>query len=286
MTVDPGWVALSLLRHVGGKTMRRLLNEFGTVDAILAADAQALQRVKGVGPKIAAAIEMVDVTSIAQQLEQWSAANVYTIPASTITYPERLHHLDDEPATLFMRGTMVVPSLWGRTVAVVGTRQPTPVAAELALHIGAKLSENGVTVVSGMALGIDAQAHRGALSMSQGVTLGVLGGGVLNIYPPQHTELAERVMQQGVLLSENHPHATASAVRLVARNRIISGLCDMLVVVETRADGGAMYAARAAKAQGKTIFTPSLPADGNQALLRDGATALSSDLSELLRQLT
>lgn len=262
--------------------MGRLLAHFGSVEAILAADAVALQQVSGVGKKIAASICTLDVLQIEREMQTWQAAGVYLILSQSITYPSRLLKLEDEPPTLFTRGTMIAPSLWGRTVGVVGTRTPTPRAAGMALTIGAQLARHQITVVSGMALGIDAQAHRGALSMQQGLTLAVLGGGVLNIYPSEHTALAQQIMESGALFSENHPFATATASRLVARNRLIAALSDALIVVETSARGGAMYAARAAQSLNKPIYTFALPADGNQALLQAGAIALSDDLRELL----
>lgn len=283
MSVDPAWVALSTLPRVGSKTLQRLLHHFGSLDAIIAADVKTLQQVPGVGAKIAAAIQAVDVAAIAAEIVAWQRAGVQLITSDMPRYPAKLRQIDDEPPTLFVRGDNLAPKSLGRTVAIVGTRTPSDEGRQLAWHIGKTLAERGIAIVSGLAFGIDAEAHRGAVSLNYGMAIAVLGGGVLNIYPSQHHELASRILRYGVLLSENTPHATATAARLVARNRIISGLSEALIVVESPAHGGAMYAARAAHAQGRPIYTPPFAASGNQWLLANGANVLPDDLSVLLR---
>jgi DNA processing protein len=137
-------------------------------------------------------------------------------------------------------------------------------------------------IVSGLALGIDTQAHIGALG-ARGRTLAVLGSGVLRVYPEHNLNLAEAILKQGALLSEIAPNAPPSPATLVARNRIISGLCDRLIVVETTVDGGAMYAARRAVEQGREVYTLDLGASGNRALIAEGARPLSLDLAEVSR---
>jgi DNA processing protein len=130
-----------------------------------------------------------------------------------------------------------------------------------------------------MALGIDSAAHIGALACLGGVTTAVLGSGVLNVYPPGNRALAEAIRQRGALLSEVHPDAQPKPSTLVARNRIISGLCEAVIVVETESDGGAMHAARRAIDQGRRVYTLESDASGNRALIEAGASVIKPDLS-------
>jgi DNA processing protein len=121
------------------------------------------------------------------------------------------------------------------------------------------------------------------LSVAQGKTAAVLGSGVLNIYPPKHQELALAIMARGAIISEVKPDAAVSAPGLVARNRIIAGLSDSVIIIQTELDGGAMHAARFARQQGKPVYVVDHPASGNQLLIQDGALKLSPDLQELDR---
>lgn len=276
--IDAGWVALSLQRNIGGKTLRALLDHFGTVPAILAASPADLQQVRGVGPKIAQAITRIDTTATTRAMSRWQAAGVQIIPRDFDAYPANLLDLPDEPPTLFTRGDWE-SYLVDQAVAVVGTRNPTERSAALALSIGARLAAVEQTVVSGLAQGIDTAAHQGALSLRGGRTVAVLGCGVLTVYPPANRGLANRILQQGALMCECAPDATPNAPRLVSRNRIIAGLVQSLIVVQTSANGGAMYAARAALSLGRTVYAVDSPADGNQTLLTEGAIALAPDLS-------
>lgn len=271
------WVALSTLRHVGGKTLGALLAHFGSAGAVLAASPAQLRQVSGVGEKIAAAISEIDPTQTAHHLAQWRANGVTILPQFHPQYPSLLRDLPDPPPTLFARGTYQ-PATWGTTVAIVGTRRPSPKASSVALSLAARLAGEGCTVVSGLAYGVDAAAHQGALSIRNGQTLAVLGGGVLKPYPDDHAALAERLMERGCLLSEQAPDATVNAPRLVSRNRIITGLCQHVIVVQTSDDGGAMHAARFAYRQGRQLYALDIAASGNRKLLQHGATPIPPDL--------
>ncbi len=278
--IELAWVALSLLDHVGGRTLRALIAQFGSPQAVLDASPQALRRVPGVGPRIAASIRAVDLAQVERALAGWREAGVRVITLDDPDYPRRLRALDDAPPTLFVRGAWPPPV--ARAAAVVGTREPTPTARAAASILGAELAARGWMIVSGLAVGVDAAAHLGALAVPQGYTLAALGSGVLNVYPPVNRMLAQAVLKRGALVSEAPPPAKPAAARLVARNRIISGLAEALIVVETDADGGAMHAARFARAQGRPVYALDLPASGNRALLADGARPLHRDLGELL----
>lgn len=273
MTVSPAWVALSFV--VGLKRLRALAEHFnGDLDAIPRADEAALRQVRGIGPKLASAIRALDVEAVAQAIPSWQAQNIRVLPFDHPDYPKPLRTLDDAPATLFTQG--IIPR--GRCVAVVGMRSPSAAGREAAQRLGIELASRGLIVVSGLARGVDAAAHLGALAAPAGNTVAVLGCGLLNIYPPEHRGLASAVAQRGALLSETHPRAEPNPPLLVARNRLISGLCEAVIVVETEIDGGAMHAARRAREQGRRVCTLDLQASGNRALLNEGADAITPEL--------
>ena len=274
------WVALSLVDHVGSKTLSALFQHFGDdSEAILHANAKQLQQVPGIGPRIASGIQAVDVAQVRQALADWQTVGIITATCLSAGYPSRLLELDDAPATVFMRGAWQPED--HQAVSIVGTREPSSRVARLAYQVGAALAEAGCTIVSGLALGIDTAAHQGALSVEAGRSIAVLGSGVLNIYPPENHTLALDIASRGVVMSEVHPAASTSAPRLVARNRIISGLSRAVIVVATDADGGAMHAARFAQRQGRPVFTFDLKASGNRELLENGAKMLHTQLDNL-----
>ena len=278
MPLDRAWVALSLMRHVGSKTLHALTQHFGSTEAVLQASAEELQAVRGVGKKIAESITAIDRAQVERKIQAWQASGVMMLPTDAAHYPQPLHTLEDAPATLFIRGDHF-PHPWRPAAAIIGTRNPSQEARKTAFDLGASLAAQGWIIVSGLALGVDEAAHKGALS-TNGLTVAVLGGGVLNVYPRQNYELARKIMESGALLGENAPDADASPPRLVSRNRIISGLCQHVIVVETSINGGAMYAAKAAITQGRTLHAVGYPASGNLQLLKEGARYIPPDGSD------
>jgi DNA processing protein len=277
---DTAWVALSLVERLGGKTLRALMQHFDNDPlAVLAADCAELRQVRGIGPKLAEQIRAVKLTAVEQALPQWQQAGVQILTWQEAAYPARLCGLDDAPPTLFWRGRGGLDEQ--RSAAIVGTRDPRPESIRLAQNLASELAGRGYTIVSGLALGIDAAAHLGALAVPDGQTVAVLGSGVLEVYPPANRALAEAVLGRGALVSEVQPFAPPSASNLVARNRIITGLSDLLIVIETEADGGAMHAARFALAQGRVVYAVDNSASGNRALIAGGAGVLPTDLKGL-----
>ena len=274
--LDDLWLALGLSPHIGARTLSSLRRYFqDDLAAVMAAPPEELLRVKGVGPAIARYISAIDLNRVARQRASWQGQGVAILHPACPAYPRPLCALDDAPPLLFARGQLE-PKLWQHAFAIVGTREPSQEARFRTLQLAAQLARQGCTVVSGLALGIDAAAHTGALS-HQGRSIAVLGSGLLNIYPRANRQLAERLLERGGLMSSLHPGWGANAQRLVARNRIISGLSRAVILVESQLDGGAMYTARFAREQGRPVYTYDLPASGNQALLRDGAFVLPAD---------
>jgi DNA processing protein len=278
--VDIAWVALSLTERVGGKTLHALMNYFHhDPRAVLTASAEDLQAVPGVGPKTSRSIQEIDLKQLEQSVRVWEAAGIRIITIHDPDYPPRLRRLDDAPPTLFVRGEWWKPLM--KSIALVGRRRPSEGASKTAQALASYLAEREYLVVSGLAYGIDYAAHMGTLPVSTGYTVAVLGSGVLNIYPSDHEGLAKAIMQRGALVSELDPVRSVSASNLVARNRLISGLSDSLIVVESETDGGAMYAARFATAQGRQVYVVDFPASGNRALIEAGAAVIRPDLRDL-----
>ncbi len=273
-TAELPWLALSLLPNIGSQTRDNLMRHFGQDPvAVLAAPPAALLDVPGIGRTLAREIAAIDLGRVAAKLADWRRQGIDILTCRDPQYPQPLREIADAPAALFARGTLRPE----RTIAIVGTRQPSPAARFISLELARKLARAGYTIVSGLALGIDSAAHAGALA-APGRTLAVLlGSGLLNIYPESNRALARRIQAAGALLSETRPRWPVNAQRLVARNRIISGLSGAVILVESHIDGGAMYTARFARAQGRPVYTFDLPASGNQFLIKQGAHALKRD---------
>jgi DNA processing protein len=281
---DDGWLALALTQHLGGSKLRALRAAFGDdAGAVLTATDEALQAVRGIGPKLSAAIRALG-PGAAVPVERWAAAGLSWALVDTPGYPEALYALEDPPALIVQRGVPALQDCYPLRLALVGTRTPSRAAEACAERIAYLAAARGALIVSGLALGIDTAAHRGALAAG-GRTIAVLGGGVLKPYPPENRALADILLGCGMLLSEKEPYALARTPALVARNRIISALAQVLVVAETSVEGGAMHAARRALALGRPVFTRDTPDSGNQALLAAGAQPLAEDAEAALEQL-
>jgi DNA processing protein len=188
-------------------------------------------------------------------------------------YPRLLKEIHDPPGVLFVRGELKPQD--SLAIGIVGTRHATPYGLRQAERLAASLSRAGLTIVSGLARGIDAAAHRGALSAG-GRTIAVLASGVMNIYPPEHDKLAEEVAAQGALISEAPPHMEPLPGTFPQRNRIISGLSLGVIVVEAAERSGALITAKHAYEQGKEVFAvpgsvENRASKGCHRLIRDGA---------------
>jgi DNA processing protein len=195
-------------------------------------------------------------------------------------FPERLRAIFDPPDALYLRGEGDLELLARRAVGVVGARSCSPYGANVARMLGRELAAAGLVVVSGLARGIDGEAHRGVLE-GGGVTVAVLGCGIDRDYPASNAQLSRRIEESGLVASEYEPGVEPAPWRFPARNRIIAGLCEAVVVVEARERSGALITADFALEEGREVFavpgeiTSSLSA-GTNALLKLGATPLTS----------
>lgn len=197
------------------------------------------------------------------------------------SFPKRLQQISDPPVLLYCHGDTTGLNAFP-SVAVIGTRTPSPAGEATAYFLGRQLAKLRATVVSGLALGCDAAAHRGCLEQG-GYTAAVLPSGLDKIYPPQNQDLATRIAATGCLLSEYPPGIRPARYRFVERDRLQSGLSDVVIVVESEIQGGAMHTARFAKRQGRIVlvFSPdslngSQQASGNQKLIATGAEAVAN----------
>jgi len=201
--------------------------------------------------------------------------------------PELLRQIHDPPRTLYLRGSASADVLEHAAVAVVGARACSPYGSQVARMLGRELAAAGLVVVSGLARGVDGEAHRGALEAG-GITVAVLGCGIDRDYPAAHAELARRISERGLVVSEYEPGVEPAPWRFPARNRIIAGLAAATVIVEARERSGALITADFALEDGREVFavpgeiTNSL-ATGTNRLLGQGATPLTSadDVLEL-----
>ena len=281
------WVGFNLVKGIGSVRMQALLNHFGDLSIAWQAPLDALMEA-GLSQKVAENVLKVRKTiDLDQWMDQIHRKGIQVILREEAGYPPRLREIDQPPPVLYVRGTLEVEDAW--TVAIVGTRRVTVYGRQIAEEISTYLASNGVTVVSGLARGVDAIAHSGALKAG-GRTLAVLGSGVDRIYPPEHTSLAEKIIQQGALISDYAPGTPPDGVNFPPRNRIISGLSQAVVVVEAGETSGALITAKFAADQGREVFavpgTILAPqSKGTNRLIQDGAHPLlkPEDLLELLQ---
>ncbi len=215
-------VRLSLVDGVGPRIRRRLLDRFGDPATVLAAAPSELREVEGVGPKLSERIVRAgDEIDAEGQIALCRSRGIAIVTENQAEYPRVLREIPDPPGLLFIRGTLKPAD--ALSIGIVGTRHGTAYGLRQAERLGASLARAGLTIISGLARGIDAAAHRGALEAG-GRTLAILASGVMNIYPPEHDKLAELVAANGALISEQPPHASPLSGSFPQRNRIISGM--------------------------------------------------------------
>lgn len=280
-------VLLSLTPGVGPRTQKALLARFGRASDILDAAPSELRQVAGVGPKLAQAIAKARSTIDAQgELEFCRKNGVRILSDEDDEYPRVLREIEDPPKVLFLRGSLAPQD--ALSIAIVGSRHATQYGVGQAEKLAAGLARAGFTITSGLARGIDASAHQGALAAG-GRTLAVLGSGVSNIYPPEHADLAKRVVESGALISENPPRSAPLAGAFPQRNRLISGMSLGVLVVEAAERSGALITARHAMEQGREVFAvpgrvDSRVSRGCHRLIRDGAKLVES-VEDVLEEL-
>ena len=265
------WLQLTLVPGLGGETQRKLLAAFGLPEAIFAAGRLAARSVAGDRAELLfdfAADEAVD-----RSIEWASQPNQHIITLADAAYPPALLEIADPPTVLYVRGRLEL--LQQRGLGVVGSRNATPQGLQTAENFAKTLASQGLCIISGLALGIDAAAHRGALA-ARGDTVAVIGTGADRIYPARNKELALAIAEHGAIVSEFPLGTPVLAHNFPRRNRIISGLSRGVLVVEAAPESGSLITARLAAEQGREVFAipgsiHSPVARGCHKLIKQGA---------------
>jgi DNA processing protein len=271
---DVYWLALRRARGVGPRTCKLLIEKFGTPEKIFQLNSDEIAAA-GVPRNTARSIvEFRDFEPLEKELCELPNIGARLIKWSDADYPPNLRQIADPPPFLFVRGPAQLTD--GNCIAVVGARAASDIGRRMAQRLGLELAAKGFTVVSGLARGIDGEAHQGALD-AHGKTLAVLGCGVDVIYPGEHRKLAEAIMAGGGALISELPIGTQPlAENFPTRNRILSGLCLGVVIVEAAEKSGSLITARMALEQDRQVFAvPGSPLSGktrgSNRLLKEGA---------------
>ena len=279
------WIKLSLVPGLGGQSLRRLLAAFGLPQQVLAAARSALASI--VSAEIAGRIlSDLDSPAVVAALE-WAAADGHAVlTLADGDYPQPLLETADPPALLYLHGRRELLARPG--LAVVGSRNATPQGISNAEQFARAFSGAGLTIVSGLALGIDAAAHRGGLE-GAGSTIAVLGTGADILYPQRNRALGERIAREGLIVSEFPLGTPPHGANFPRRNRVISGLTRGCLVVEAALASGSLITARFAAEQGREVFAipgsiHSPHAKGCHALIKQGAKLVES-AQDLLQEL-
>lgn len=279
------WISLSLINGLGGETFRRLLAAFGTPQQIYATPVSSLRQV--VDAAIAGLIaDGPDEEPLAPSLEWLRQPGNQLITLADTSYPPGLLEIADPPPLLYVKGD--VARLSQPIIGIVGSRNATPQGLKNAEAFAQALSEAGWCVASGLALGIDGAAHRGAL-LGKGSTIAVVGTGLDIVYPARHRDLAYEIVEKGTMVSEFPLGEPSRAGNFPRRNRIISGLSHGVLVVEANLESGSLITARLAAEQGRDVFAipgsiHSPLSKGCHRLIKQGAKLVDS-IQDILEEL-
>jgi len=278
------WLRLTLINGLGGAAVRQLLSALGTPQQVF--DTGTLELRRYVAPDIASAISAGGNEDAARKALEWleDPAN-HIVTLADADYPQLLLQIPDPPPLLYIKGDCALLNRFA--VAIVGSRNATAQGASNAENFARALSDAGITVVSGLALGIDAAAHRGGLA-GKGSSIAVVGTGLDVVYPARNRTLAHALAERGALVSE-FPLATPGlAANFPRRNRLISGLCRGCIVIEAALQSGSLITARMANEQGREVFA--LPGSihsplskGCHRLIKQGAK-LVDDVNDILEE--
>jgi len=287
------WLALQTIEGVGDRTLLKLVQAFGSPDLVLAAEPDALIEA-GCSRELAVAVRRGptpgDLRQIDRQVRMVDRLKVTILTLFDRSYPARLRAIPDPPPLLYVRGA--VSDRDEVAVAIVGGRRATPSGRIVTEEIARDLAAGGVTIVSGLARGIDAAAHRGALA-GKGRTIAVLGCGIDRVYPPEHHALRRSIESAGAVISELPIGASPLSHHFPRRNRIISGLSLGVLVGEAAKDSGSLITARLALDQGREVFAVPGPVkeatcQGSNGLIKEGAKLVEAArdiLDEILPQI-
>ena len=287
--IDPKayWVGFNLVKGIGAVRVRALMDFFGSLEAAWRAPVDRLRLVGLPSKSLENLLRVRSDHSLEKTWEYIQHRSIQVLTWEDEAYPRRLREIDQPPPVLYLLGTLTPEDEW--SVAIVGTRRMTVYGRQVAGELAAFLARQGITVVSGLARGVDRIAHEAALQAG-GRTIAVLGSGVDRIYPPEHFRLAEQMQAHGAVLSDYAPGTPPDSVNFPPRNRIISGLTLGTVVVEASQESGALITASFAANQGRDVFAVpgsiyAPQSKGTNRLIQDGAHPLLAfeDILEVLQ---
>ena len=281
------WIGLSSIPGIGRVTFRRLVAHFGSARSVLEASQDELRETAGLSEKLGSALRSFPWQAHAdEELAKANAAGVAIITAADPDYPGQLLKTPDPPLFLYVKGTLMPED--GNAVALVGTRTPTHYGLAVTRRMAYELASRKITVVSGMARGIDTQAHKGALE-AKGRTIAVLGCGIDTAYPPENRGLMEAIARCGAVVTENPFGTKPESGYFPARNRIISGLSAGTVIIEAAEDSGSLITADYAIKQDRKLFA--VPGNigsplsrGTNSLIKQGARLVET-AGDVLKEL-
>jgi DNA processing protein len=286
------WLAVLRAKYMGSGRVRMLIQHFGSLEKAFRASRGELMRVPGFNEKIVDSIREAAQGKYDQWVERelkWIAREGVSILLYTDDdFPDSLRHIPSPPAILYVKGNVLPSDVI--SIAIVGSRRASGSGCRIANQIASELCEAGLTVISGLAWGIDAAAHKGALKTRHGRTIGVLGNGLGFVYPKEFKILYEQVKNRGALVTELFSDVAPDARNFPPRNRIISGLTLGTLIVEAPAKSGALITAEYALEQGKEIYA--LPGalgqdtgEGNNRLIQESRAKLVTGAEDILKDL-
>ena len=281
------WFCLKSVPGIGNYLFKRLINRFNSPDAVFQASVEELLQVEGISARQAAAIQNFKTPeSLKRELAQIDQKKINVTTLTDPAYPALLREIPDPPPYLYVSGNLDGSP---RNIAVVGSRNATEYGISITQKLCADLATFGITIISGMAIGIDSAAHQGALA-ARGRTIAVLGSGLNNIYPAENLNLFKRISESGAVISEFALSTKPEAHNFPIRNRVISGMSLGTVVVEATRKSGSLITARLAAEQNREVFAvpgsiQSFKSAGTHTLIKQGAK-LVENAQDVLEELS
>ena len=269
-----GWLALALTPGLGARMAGKLLREFGSPEAIFSASLTALEAQHLPAAVAQALHSRQPLSAAAKELAEAQAAGCRLLTWDEPPYPPRLREIYDPPPLLYVQGNIELLNRY--SIAIVGSRRPTPYGNQMAERLARDLADRGLVIVSGLARGIDACAHKGALSSVTGQTIGILGCGIDVVYPKENKKLFSEIQQRGVIISEFPLGTFPAPQNFPIRNRVIAGIALGVVVVEGAQYSGSLITARLAMEFGREVYgvpgnVTQLASFGPNQLIKQGA---------------
>ena len=286
MTEQEALIALNLIPDIGSARLKNLLEAFGSAPKIFLNSEKTLKSVDKIGDKIARAITSFSFENLKKELVAAKKLKVRIITLKDDEYPENLNAIYDPPLCLYVKGALLASDKLA--LAVVGSRRASFYGLSCAQKFSYALANFGITIVSGLARGVDTQAHKGALK-AKGRTVAVLGSGLNCVYPPENRKLADEIAASGAVVSEFPLNTEPLARNFPRRNRVISGLSLGTIVVEAAKNSGALITADFALEQGRDVFAipgkvDSATSVGTNQLIKQGAKLVDS-VEDILEEL-